>query len=64
MQIGEGSSLPKEWRFVHNHPSNLIIDDPIKRVTTRNFLRNISENLAFLSQIEPKIFHKAEFDEH
>ena len=64
MQDGESSSLTKEWRFVHNHPTNLIIGDPSKGVTTRNSLRNICENLAFLSQIEPKNFHEAKFDEH
>ena len=61
---GESSSLPKEWRYVHNHPTSLIIGDLSKGVTTRNFLRNIYENLAFLSQIEPTNFHEAEFDEH
>ena len=60
----ENSNLPKEWRYVHNHPSNLIIGDPSKGVTIRNSLRNICENIAFLSQIEPKNFHEAEFDKH
>ena len=64
MQDGESSSLPKEWRFIHNHPTNLITGDPSKGVTSRNFLRNICENLAFLSQIESKNFNEAEFDEH
>ena len=27
-QYGGNSSLPKEWRFVYNHPTNLIISDP------------------------------------
>ena len=64
MQDGESSSLLKEWRFVHNHPTSLIIGDLSKWVTTRNSLRNIYENLAFLSQIELKNFHEAEFSEH
>ena len=28
VQDGESSNLPKEWRFVHNHPTNLIIGNP------------------------------------
>ena len=63
-QNGENSSLPKEWRFVYNHPTNLIIGDPSRGITTRNSLRNICENLAFLSQIEPKNFNEAKFDEY
>ena len=64
LQNGESSSLPKEWRFIHNHLTNLIISDPSKGLTTRNFLINICENLAFLSQIEFKNFYEVEFDEH
>ena len=60
----KNSNLPKEWRFVHNHPTNFIIGDPSRVITTRNSLRNICGNLAFLSQIEPKNFHEAEFDEY
>ena len=29
-QMQDGSNLPKEWRYVHNHPTSLIIDDPSK----------------------------------
>ena len=29
-QDGDNSNLPKEWKFVHNHPTNLIIGDPSK----------------------------------
>ena len=46
---GENSSLSKEWRFIHNHPTNLIIGDSSRGVTTRNSIRNICRNLAFLS---------------
>ena len=64
MQDGDNSTLSKEWRYIHNHPTSLIIGDISKGVTTRNSLRNICGNLAFLSQIEPKNFREAEFDEH
>ena len=49
MQDSESSNLPKEWRYVHNHPTSLIIGDPSKGVTTRNSLKNIYRNLTFLS---------------
>ena len=50
---GESLSIPKEWRYVYNYPTSLIISDPSKGVTTRNSLRNICGNIEFLSQIEP-----------
>ena len=61
---GESSNLPKKWRYVHNRLTSLIISDLSKGVTNKNSLRNICGNLAFLSQIKPKNFHEAEFDEH
>ena len=45
---GENSSLSKEWRFVHNHSTNLIIGDPSRGVTTRDSIKNICKNLTFL----------------
>ena len=60
-QDGEDSSLPKEWRFVHNHPTNLIIGDPSRGVTTRNSIINICENIVFLSQIELKNLMNSDF---
>ena len=46
-------SLPKEWKFVKDHPLDQIIGEPSNRVQIRSSLRNIS-NLVFLSQTEPK----------
>ena len=63
-QDGENSSLPKEWRFMYNPPTNLIIGDPSRGITTRTSIRNICRNLAFLSQIEPNNFYVAKFDEY
>ena len=63
-QDSDSSNLPREWKFVHNHPTNLIIGDPSKVVTARYSIRNTCGNLAFLSQIEPKFFYGAEFNEH
>ena len=52
---GESSQdLPKESKFVINHPQDQIICNPSSGVRTRSSLRNICNNLAFISQIEPK----------
>ena len=32
------NDLPKEWRYVHNHPKELIIGDPMHGVKTRSSL--------------------------
>ncbi|KAL5560474.1 hypothetical protein UlMin_036685 [Ulmus minor] len=59
---GNSSSLPKDLKFVHNHPKDLILGDPTQGVRTRNSIRNLVSNLAFLSQIEPTTFQEAECD--
>ena len=51
--------LPKEWKFDINHPQYQIIGNPSSRVRTRSSLRNICNNLAFISQIEPKNINNA-----
>ena len=55
-------NLPKEWKFIKNHPLEQIIGEPSNRVQTRSSLRNIS-NLVFLSQTEPKNIDEALNDE-
>ena len=47
-------NLPKDWEFVINHPQDQIIGNPSSGVRTRSSLRNVCNNLAFISQIEPK----------
>ena len=44
---GDNSSLSRDWKFVHNHPTIPIIRDPSKEVTTRRFIRNMCVNLVF-----------------
>ena len=62
---GESSQdLPKDWKFVINHPQNQIIGNPSSGLRTRSFLRNICNNLAFISQIEPKNIKDALVDEN
>ena len=52
LQLEQGESsqeLPKEWKFVTNHPLDQIIGNPSIGVRTRSSLKNICNNLAFIS---------------
>ena len=51
--------LPREYRRVIHHPLDQVIGDPSQGVKTRSSLRNICNNLAFLSHIEPKNINEA-----
>ena len=53
------SSVPKVWRYASSHPKDLIIGDLGQGVKTRSFI-NLFNNLAFVSQIEPKSLKDAE----
>ncbi len=57
------SSLPKSWKFVNNHPFENILGEPSSGILTRSSLKNVCNNLAFVSQIEPKDINEAEKDE-
>ena len=62
---GESSQdLHKDWKFVINHSQDQIIGNPSNGVRTRSSLRNICNNLAFISQIEPKNLKDALIDEN
>ena len=62
---GESSQcLPKDWKFVINHLQDQIIGNPSSRVKTRSSLRNICNNLTFISQIEPININDALVDEN
>ena len=54
----------RNWKYFKSHPQDLIIGNPEVGVKTRSKLRNISENLAFLSQSEPKNIEEALTDEY
>ena len=61
---GESSQdLSKDWKFVINHPQDQIIGNPSSGVRTRSSLRNICNNLIFISQIEPKNINDTLVDE-
>ena len=52
------TSLPKDWRYTSSHSKELIIGDTHPRV---KLIRHMN-NLAFISQIEPKNIKEAESD--
>ena len=58
----EHSDLPKEWRYAHNHPKELIIGDPTLGIKTRSSFRENLDYIAFVSQIEPNCIEEAEND--
>lgn len=61
-QPQEKHDLPKDQRYVHNHPKELVIDDPSHKVTTRSSIRYACNYSAFVLQIEPKTIDEAEKD--
>ena len=62
---GESSQdIPKDWKFVINHPQDQIICNPSSGVRTRSSLNNICNSLAFISQIEPININDALNDEN
>ena len=54
----------KDWKFVINHPQDQIIGNPSSGVRTISSLRNSCNNLAFISQIEPKNINDVLVDEN
>ncbi|KAF7112502.1 hypothetical protein RHSIM_RhsimUnG0222700 [Rhododendron simsii] len=57
------NTIPREWRYARDQFKEQIIGDPSQGMMTRSSLRNVCNNLAFLSQVEPKSFVEAEKDE-
>ena len=64
VQSESRQDLSKEWKFVINHPQDQSIGNSSSGVRTRSSLRNICNNLAFISQIEPKDINDALDDEN
>ena len=64
VQSESSQYLPKDWKFVINHPQDQITGNPSSGVRTKSSLRNIYNNLAFISQIEPKNINDVLDDEN
>ena len=63
----EGKSndvLPREWKTSRDHPLDNIIGDISKGVTTRHSLKDLCNNMAFVSMIEPKNIKEAIVDDN
>ena len=58
------NELPREWKASRDHPLNNIIGDISKGVTTRHSLKDLCNNMAFVSMIEPKNLNEAIIDEN
>ena len=54
--------LPKELRYAHHHPKELIISDPSQDLRTRASIREVLNHFILVSYIEPKIIFEAEKD--
>jgi hypothetical protein len=61
--LEQEQQFPKSWRIVKDHPIDQILGDPSQGVNTRSSLRNVCNNMAFVSEIEPKNIEEAETDE-
>jgi len=58
------TNLPRKRRTSRYHPLDNIIGDISKGVTTRHFLKDVCNNMDFVSLIEPKNLKEAIIDEH
>ncbi|XP_045791328.1 uncharacterized protein LOC123886036 [Trifolium pratense] len=66
-QVAEQESPPQEppktWKIINNHPQEQIIGDTAEGVRTRRSFQLNENNLAMISQIEPKSIDEAIIDE-
>src|SRR4051812_39358144 len=53
------STPPKGWKTVPHHPHDVIIGETSDQVRTRQFFKDKNNNLAMISQIEPKHINDA-----
>ena len=60
---GNTLNLPIDLHFSHAYPKEQVLDDHSQGAKTRESLKNIYNNMAFLYQIEPKSFKEAEKDD-
>ena len=63
-EVKSNDELPKEWKASKDHPLDSIIGDISKGVTTRHSLKELCNNMAFVSMIEPKNIKEAIVDDN
>ena len=51
---GTPKDLPRAWKFVQNHPKELIIGNPSEKVRTRSSTKQLKDNFALVSHFESK----------
>ena len=56
--------FPREWRTQKDLPLDNIVGEISKGVSTNSRLRILCNNMAFVSQVEPRNIDEALFDEH
>jgi hypothetical protein len=61
--LEQDQQFPKSSRIVKDHPIDQILGDPSQGVNTRSSLRNVCNNMAVVSEIEPNNIEKAETGE-
>ena len=62
--VRANNELPREWKASRDHPLDNIIGDISKGVTTRHSLKDLCNNMAFVSMIEPKNIKEAIVDDN
>ena len=63
-EVKSNDELPREWKASRDHPLDNIIGDISKGVTTRHSLKDLCNNMAFVSMIEPKNIKEAIVDDN
>ena len=63
-EVKSNDELPREWKASRDHPLDNIIGDISKGVTTRHSLKDLCNNMAFVSMIEPKNIKEAIIDDN
>ena len=64
-KVEDDPELPKEWRFMKNHPSSNILGSPGDALKMRSAYRQVIENylLALISHVEPRNVDEALVDD-